>query len=128
MWNVDQTNIICKLFPPVTQQLYFLQYSVANVEPGAEIHTDEWKFYAGFNRQDFVHCSVNHSIQFVNPLNGAHTQSIECTGARAKKKYKRMHGTSKPLFGTYLINSCDARKSGKDTPFMNCITSCVPAL
>ena len=99
---------------------------LANVEPGTEIHTDEWKSYARLNRQGFVHRSVNHSIQFVNPLNGAHTQSIECTWTHAKKKYKRMHGTSKPLFGTYLIEFMWHKKFGKDTPFtmfMNCITS-----
>ena len=102
---------------------------LANVEPGTEIHTDEWKSYARLNRQGFVHRSVNHSIQFVNPLNGAHTQSIECTWAHAKKKYKRMHGTSKPLFGTYLIEFMWRKKFGKDTPFtmfMNCISSVYP--
>ena len=101
----------------------------ANVEPGTEIHTDEWRSYATLNVQGYVHNSVNHSIQFVNPANGAHTQSIECTWAHAKKKYKRMHGTSKPLFATYLIEFIWRRKIGKDTPFamfLNCITAVYP--
>ena len=66
---------------------------LANVEPGTEIHTDEWKSYARLNRQGR---SVNHSIQFVNPPNGAHTQSIECTWLMPKKKYKRMHACTVP--------------------------------
>eukprot|EP00731_Ephydatia_muelleri_P001467 Em0001g1467a len=102
---------------------------IANVKPGTEIHTDEWRSYARLNRRGYVHHTVNHSIEFVNPANGAHTQSIECTWAHAKKKYKKMHGTSKALFPTYLLEFIWRRKIAKDTPFamlMNCITVVYP--
>ena len=99
---------------------------IANVIPGTEIHTDEWRSYARLNRRGYVHHTVNHSIEFVNPANGAHTQSIECTWAHAKKKYKKMHGTSKALYPTYLVEFIWRRKIAKDTPFamfMNCVPS-----
>ena len=70
---------------------------ITNVKPGTEIHTDEWRSYARLNRRGYVHHTVNYSIEFVNPANGAHTQSIECTWAHAKKKYKMMHGFKSTL-------------------------------
>ena len=111
--------------PPLNPPLNLI---IANVKPGTEIHTDEWRSYARLTRRGYVHHTVNHSIEFVNPANGAHTQSIECTWAHAKK-YKKMHGTSKALFPTYLVEFIWRRKIAKDTPFamlMNCITVVYP--
>ena len=45
----------------------------AHVAPGTIIHSDEWS--AGL--EAFPHETVNHSIEFVNPATGTHTQNIE---------------------------------------------------
>ena len=97
------TKYLCKSFHRLTRRRFYHAVIIANVKPGTEIHTDEWRSYARLNRRGYVHHTVNHSIEFVNPANGAHTQSIECTLAHAKK-YKKMHGTSKALFPTCILS------------------------
>ena len=95
------------------------------VLPGTEIHMDEWRSYAQLNASGFIHKTVNHSVNFVDPASRAYTQTIESTWAQAKSKYKRMHGTSNELFSSYLIEYLWRRKYGKETPFamfINCLT------
>ncbi|MCP4490596.1 MAG: transposase [Gammaproteobacteria bacterium] len=69
---------------------------------GTHIYTDEWLGYNGLVPLGYQHSRVNHSRNFVDPVTGAHTQRIENTWAQAKQKYKRIHGTSRELFDSYL--------------------------
>lgn len=47
-------------------------------KPGTEIHSNEWASYRILNiKTRLVHKTVNHSVKFVNPINGTHTQHIE---------------------------------------------------
>lgn len=41
-----------------------------------------------------VHRTVNHSLHFVDPASGAHTQHIESRWAQEKQKIKAMRGVS----------------------------------
>ncbi|KAF0775071.1 hypothetical protein AaE_001229, partial [Aphanomyces astaci] len=53
--------------------------------------------------QGYTHEWVNHTENFVNPINGAHTQSIE--GAweiRIKRFSKAMRGMHRPHLPSYL--------------------------
>ena len=45
--------------------------------PGSIVHTDEWSAYNGLTAAGFTHETVNHSIQFVEPLSGTHTNTQE---------------------------------------------------
>lgn len=95
-----------------------------NVLPGTIIQTHEWRSNARLQPLEQVHQTVNHTMNFVDPTTGAYTQTIECTWAHAKKKYKQMHGTSSKLFPTYLVEFIWRKQYGKDTPFamfLNCI-------
>ena len=97
---------------------------IANVKRGTTIHTDEWRSYARLQRRGFVHLTVNHSVNFVDPLTGAYTQTIESAWSRAKAKYRRIHSTSKELFPSYLIEYIWRSEHGRTTPFatfINCI-------
>ena len=44
---------------------------------GTTIISDCWRSYDCLNEEDFEHLTVNHSLNFVDPETGAHTQNIE---------------------------------------------------
>jgi len=61
--------------------------------PGTVIHSDQWAAYRTINRDlGFEHLSVNHSLNFVNPETGCHTQNIESFWNRLKRPLKAMNG------------------------------------
>ena len=62
--------------------------------PGTTMHSDQW---AAYNRVQSlgnvaIHSSVNHSLHFVDPVTGVHTQHVESYWNRVKGKLKRMKG------------------------------------
>lgn len=77
------------------------------VLPGTTIMSDLWRAYGGIQGlpQGYQHLTVNHSINFVDPNTGAHTQSIESTWNRFKSKVKKSHGlntSSQERYTDYL--------------------------
>ena len=66
--------------------------------------SDEWRAYNAIPNLDMAHQTVNHSLNFVDPSTGAHTQGIESTWSQAKRMMKRegVMSTSPALFPTYL--------------------------
>jgi hypothetical protein len=60
---------------------------------GTTVMPDLWRAYGGIQNlpQGYNHMTVNHSLNFVDPHTGAHTQNIENTWMRFKKKVKS-HG------------------------------------
>ena len=58
------------------------------------IHSDEWSAYSRVAALPPVasHGTVNHSVNFVDPGTGFHTQNIESYWNKAKMKLKRMKG------------------------------------
>ena len=75
-----------------------------HVRPGTIIHSDEWAAYNNVQHLPPVaqHSTVNHSIQFVNPVTGTHTQNIESYWNRVKTKFKRMKGVHEAMLTSYL--------------------------
>ena len=46
--------------------------------PGSIIHSDQWRGYRSINQRfRFAHQTVNHTESFVDPITGAHTQSMK---------------------------------------------------
>ena len=59
-----------------------------HVHPGSVIYTDGWKGYENL-KEKFIHATVNHSLHFVDPLTGVHTNTIEANWAPLKKTFAR---------------------------------------
>jgi transposase-like protein len=63
------------------------------VHPESIIHTDKWRGYNGLSSIGFTHYSVNHSKHKVDPLTGAHTNSIEGKWSDLKTKIPKRYRT-----------------------------------
>ena len=77
-----------------------------NVAPGSVIMSDEWKAYKNISRWpgfNYIHRTVNHSENFVNPIDGTDTQRIESNWGWVKTKLiKSMRGTKENLLPSHL--------------------------
>ena len=72
--------------------------------PGTIVHSDEWKAYSRVSELPHVssHEVVNHSVNFVDPTSGVHTQNIESYWNNVKQKLKRMKGFHTDQLPSYL--------------------------
>ncbi len=48
--------------------------------------TDLWRGYFGLEGEGYYHLTMNHAQEFVNPVNGANTLSIESSWSHLKRK------------------------------------------
>lgn len=76
------------------------------VLPGTEIHSDCWPAYNAINAipviPNYIHKTVNHKNNFVDPITGVHTNNVENFWKNVKAKHKTMGGTSVVKLPTYL--------------------------
>lgn len=70
--------------------------------PGTTIVSDLWAAYNTISHLGYDHLTVNHSINFVDPITFANTQRVENMWMRAKRRNKRECGTSSVLLESYL--------------------------
>jgi hypothetical protein len=54
------------------------------IEPGTTVISDWWGGYRNLKSQGYTHQTVNHSIHFVHPKTGEHTNTIESTWNKVK--------------------------------------------
>ena len=60
--------------------------------PESIIFSDQWRSYTALNSLNFIHETVNHSIEFVDPETGVHTQNIESFWNKVKMIIKKSKG------------------------------------
>ena len=74
------------------------------VAPGTIVHSDEWVAYnrIGSLPNDGSHLTVNHSLTFVDPVTGTHTQHVESYWNHCKTKVKQMKGCVEHQIPSYL--------------------------
>ena len=91
-----------------------------NVLPGTIIHTDQW---AGYNildqlpfPQQYVHYSVNHSKNFVDPITHVHTQKIERLWREIKRIKHKYNGLLRKDVDLHLAEFLWRRKN-QNNPF-----------
>ena len=94
--------------------LPIIQQHVAN---GTIVHSDEWRAYRRVAALPSVqaHQTVNHSVTFVDPSTGVHTQHIESYWNRTKLKLKRMKGCHTQHIPGYLDEFMWRERFGKSS-------------
>ena len=69
------------------------------LKPGSVLHTDDWGAYEQMEvhlaNKVAIHRVVNHSLNFVDPVTGVHTQNIESKWNQLKQKVKERRGVSR---------------------------------
>jgi transposase-like protein len=90
------------------------------IKPGTTIMSDEWKAYDKLGEVGYNHLTVNHSLNFVDPLSGAHTQRVENMWKNAKMRNKKHCGTAQSMIDSYL---CEFmwRQRHKNVDMFKCI-------
>lgn len=87
---------------------------IQNVLPGSTIITDCWKAYNTLNEHDYIHLTVNHSLNFVDPVTYANTQSIESQWWQIKRKLPETHTRHERLIyylAHYIFNKLAAESN-----------------
>ena len=93
----------------------------ACVASGTQVHSDQWRAYNGVGSlPGITHSTVNHSLHFVDPSTGTHTQNVESYCNRVKQKFKRMKGCHGHQLPSYLDEFMWRERHGGDT-FYNII-------
>ena len=75
------------------------------VLPGTKIISDQWAAYNGIvniPNRNFLHETVNHAQNFVDPVSGACTNKIECLWNIAKSRNRRRWGTHRSMIDSYM--------------------------
>ena len=72
-----------------------------HVRSGSRVHSDQWKAYDRVQQLQSVsaHQTVNHSLNFVDPATGVHSQNIESYWSMVKRKFKGVHES---MLNSYL--------------------------
>ena len=75
-----------------------------HTKPGTEIWSDEWAAYNNATSLPNIssHSTVNHSLNFRDPVTGVHTNNIKSYWNRVKTKLKRMRGCHRHQLPSYL--------------------------
>ena len=89
-----------------------------HVRPGTTVYSDEWAAYHQLSTATGnVHLTVNHSLHFVDPVTGAHTQGVESMWSSCKRMMREERAMNSLLFDTYLPEFMWRRKFGGPVAF-----------
>ena len=91
------------------------------VAPGTHIMSDGWKAYGGISAlpERHEHSVVNHSENFVDPVDGTCTNGVEAYWSRCKCLFKTMSGTQEPSFRLTSTNSSGGRETEAPTVILS---------
>ena len=90
---------------PNRQRVTLLPIIRAHTLPGTIIHSDDYATYRTAVSQlpnVAAHHIVNHSLNFIDPVTGIHTQHVESYWNRVKLKFKRMRGVDADQLPSYI--------------------------
>ena len=107
--GVLRSNAVTLL--PIVQQL---------IRPRTTVVSDLWAAYNTIGNIGYRHLTVNQQVNFVNPVTGSHTNTVENMWMMAKRRNKRECRTDRGMIDTYVIEFMWRLKFGED-PFENII-------
>ena len=75
-----------------------------HLRSGTIVHIDQWTACNHVQQLPSVtsHSTVNHSLQFIDPGTGIHTQNVKSYWNCVKGKFKRMKGVHEEMMSSYL--------------------------
>uniref|UniRef100_A0A914YHK4 ISXO2-like transposase domain-containing protein n=1 Tax=Panagrolaimus superbus TaxID=310955 RepID=A0A914YHK4_9BILA len=75
-----------------------------HIRPDSIIISDCWAAYATLGQlpEGYIHRTVNHSENFVDPVTGVHTNTIESLWQKFKLRHKVDYGTNRDLIMEYM--------------------------
>ena len=75
-----------------------------HLRSGTIVHSDQWEAYNHVQQLPSVtsHSTVNHSLYFIDPGTGIHTQNVESYWNLVKGKFKLMKGVHGEMMSSYL--------------------------
>jgi hypothetical protein len=96
------------------------------IEPGTTVISDSWAAYRNLESQGFTHRTVNHSIHFVDPDTGAHTNTIESTWRAVKVflgQYNRGEDYEYHLAQYMFMARCKAQGISPSLQFLHLVAN-----
>ena len=77
--------------------------------------------YNNLDQIGYDHGTVNHTLHFVDPVTGVHTNGVEGMWQKSKSKFKSMYGaTNRDMIPDYLAELMWSQRFGKTNhPFFN---------
>ncbi|XP_067130114.1 uncharacterized protein [Centruroides vittatus] len=84
------------------------------VLPGTTVVSDLWAAYNTVENVGYQHLTVNHSINFVDPLTHATTNHVESVWQKAKEKNKRRFSTHRTMLDNYSAGFLWCQRFQKD--------------
>ena len=96
------------------------------IEPGTTVISDNWAAYRNLESEGFTHRTVNHSIHFVDPDTGAHTNTIESTWRAVKVflgQYNRREDYGYHLAQYMFTARCKAQRVSPFLQFLHLVAN-----
>lgn len=88
-----------------------------HIKPGSIVHSDCFSSYQNLEEKlGHKHLTVNHSENFVDPITGCHTNTIESTWWSVKRSLRSSH-TRRENFGDHLAEYIYFKKTAGDNQF-----------
>ena len=82
------------------------------IRPGSVVYSDEWSAYNQLaTTTGCQHLTVNHSLHFIDPNTGAHTQGVESMWSSCKRMLREERAMHSRLHDTYLPVEAPVRGS-----------------
>ena len=82
-----------------------------HIAPGTKIISDCWVVYRGLNEHGYQHETVNHSVNFKDPVTGAHSNTVEGSWFHLKRSLPQA-GTRKTMFPNHFATFIWRKKFG----------------